>query len=54
MNKLIALIALIIVPGIALAGITQPPNGIPEPSTIALMGLGAVGVLAIALRGRRK
>ncbi len=54
MNKLIALIAIVALPGMALAGQPLPPTSIPEPSTIALMGLGAVGVLAIALRGRRK
>lgn len=37
-----------------LAGITAPPNTIPEPGALSLLAIGAVGGLVIWARNRNK
>ncbi len=38
----------------AFAGMTVPPNQLPEPGALSLLAVGAVGGLVIWARNRRK
>jgi PEP-CTERM motif len=48
-----AFVALLAVPALGWAGISGPPNPVPEPEILALVGIGAVALMIARWKKRK-